>query len=147
MQPFADPAVAQVFSAYPEPLRAKLKKLREVIFATAKNTPGVGPLTETLKWGHPSYLTVETKSGSTIRIDAIHAKPGSYALYFHCQTTLVSDFRTQHGKTFRYEGNRALLFSVSEKIPEAELRDCIAQALTYHLKNKAPRTPLGLLIR
>jgi hypothetical protein len=64
-----DNAVEAVFSAYPRPVQAKLLALRRLIFNTAKATPGVGRLHETLKWGQPSYLTCETKSGSTIRID------------------------------------------------------------------------------
>jgi hypothetical protein len=147
MKPFADPKVSRVFSAYPAPVRKKLTKLRDLIFSTAKRTPGVGALEETLKWGQPSYLTTETKSGSTIRLDAIPAIPGSYALYVHCQTTLVETFKEKFGPTFHYEGNRALIFSASDKIPETKLRECIAMALTYHLKKKGERTPIGLLIR
>lgn len=147
MRSFADPAVARIFASYPAPVRAKLRKLRELIFSTAKRTPGVGALEETLKWGQPSYLTTETKSGSTIRLDAIKSTPGNYALYFHCQTTLVETFKEKFGPTFRYEGNRALIFSASDKMPETELRECIALALTYHSKKKGDRIPIGLLIR
>ena len=66
---FADPAVAAVFDAYPRPLRSKLLALRRLILDTARTTKGVGALQETLKWGQPSYLTPETKSGSTIRMN------------------------------------------------------------------------------
>lgn len=146
MKPFADPAVAKVFSGYAPSVRPKLLKLRELILSTAKRTPGVGALEETLKWGQPSYLTTETKSGSTIRLDAVLAQPGNYALYVHCQTTLVETFKEKFGSMFRYEGNRALIFSVADKIPEAALRECIALALTYHAKKKGSRIPIGLLI-
>src|SRR6266702_3123193 len=71
---FSDPAVDAVFNAYPKPIKARLLALRRLIFDTAKTTKGVGALLETLKWGQPSYLTAETKSGSTIRID--EAKSG-----------------------------------------------------------------------
>ena len=53
---------------------------------------GVGPLTETLKWGQPSYLTQESGSGSTVRIDRLKKGDG-YAIYFHCQSGLVDEFR------------------------------------------------------
>ena len=146
MKSFSNPAVARVFSDYQPAVRTKLLKLRELIFSTAKRTPGVGALGESLKWGQPSYLTAETKSGSTIRLDALRSKPGGYALYFHCQTDLVENFRQKFGSKFRYEGNRALLFSASDQLPEAELIECIAAALTYHLKKKGKRTPIGELI-
>lgn len=143
MKPFDHPSVAKVFEEYPEQIQRKLLKLRELIFNSANEKPEVGEIEETLKWGQPSYLTNETKSGSTIRIDAIPSSPGSYAMYFHCQTTLIEDFRNKHGSTFEYEGNRALIFNESEEIPEKELVHCILLAQTYHLKDKKIRTPIG----
>src|SRR5262245_1927273 len=78
-----------LFEAYPATVRARLLALRRLIFATAKATNGVGALEETLKWGQPSYLTVETGSGSTIRIDQMKPAADQVAIYFHCQTNLV----------------------------------------------------------
>ena len=146
MKSFANPSVAGVFANYPTDVRRKLSALRDLIFATAKRTPGVGAVEETLKWGQPSYLTTETKSGSTIRLDAIPGVPDCYAIYFHCQTTLVETFKEKFGTKFRYEGNRALIFATDDKVPETELGECIALALTYHLKKQGPRVPIGLLI-
>src|SRR5438445_2223082 len=88
---FADPAVEAVFRAYPDGVRKRLLALRRLIFDTAVATIGVGRIEETLKWGQPSYLTVNPRSGSTIRIDQV--PPGGYALYVHCQTNLVATFR------------------------------------------------------
>ena len=68
-RPFTDPHVETLFGGYPAPLRTGLMRLRELIFDVAAETDGVGELQETLKWGQPAYLTTETKSGSTIRID------------------------------------------------------------------------------
>lgn len=133
-------AVDAVFAAYPKPVKAKLLALRRLIFDTAKATKGVGALEETLKWGQPSYLTPETNSGSTIRIDQMKpAATGQYAVYFHCQTNLVETFRELYPE-LRYSGNRAILLDAGNKLPEAELRHCVALALTYHLgKRKAAR--------
>jgi Domain of unknown function (DU1801) len=136
----SDPAVDAVFDAYPKPIKAKLLALRRLIFDTAKTTEGVGALQETLKWGQPSYLTPETKSGSTIRIDQVKSAPGQYAVYFHCQTNLVETFRELYPKEFSYGGNRSILLNAKGEVPEAALRHCVALALTYHLtKRKAPR--------
>jgi hypothetical protein len=128
-------AVDAVFAAYPGPVKAKLLALRRLIFDTAKATKGVGALEETLKWGQPSYLTPESKSGSTIRIDKVKAEAGRYAVYFHCQTDLVETFRELY-PNLRYEGNRAILLDAGEKLPEAELRHCVGLALTYHLRKR-----------
>lgn len=138
MKAFLSPSVARVFGGYPTPVRRRLLELRELIFTVAAHTPEAGPLEETLKWGQPSYVTAETKSGSTIRLDAIRRQPGKYALYFHCQTTLVESFRRRFGAKFIYESNRALLFSAADPVPERELRQCIAAALTYHLMKGEP---------
>jgi hypothetical protein len=137
---FSDPAVDAAFNAYPRPLQAKLLALRRLIFDTARATAGVGALQETLKWGQPSYLTPETKSGSTIRIDQIKSAANQYAVYFHCQTDLVETFRALYPTEFSYGGNRCILLDAADKLPEPALRHCVALALTYHLnKRKAAR--------
>jgi hypothetical protein len=132
---FGNAAVDAVFNAYPKPVKAKLLALRKLIFDTAKATKGVGALEEALKWGQPSYLTPESKSGSTIRIDQVKAAPGQYAVYFHCQTDLVETFRERYPE-LSFSGNRAVLLDAKEKFPEAELRHCVALALTYHLRKR-----------
>jgi len=124
-----------VFSAYPRPVQAKLLALRRLIFNTAKATPGVGRLHETLKWGQPSYLTSETKSGSTIRIDQAKPAADQYAVYFHCQTNLVETFRELYPE-LNFGGNRGILLDVKDKLPEAALHHCVALALTYHLSKR-----------
>jgi hypothetical protein len=132
---FSDPAVDAVFGAYPKPLKAKLLVLRRLIFDTAAATNGVGALQETLKWGQPSYLTAESKSGSTIRIDRV--KSGDQvAMYFHCQTDLVATFRELYPNELTYAGNRAVIFNADDDIPEAALRHCVGLALTYHLRKR-----------
>ena len=130
--PSSASAVEAVFQTYPKPVKARLLALRRLIVDTAKTTKGVGALEETLKWGQPSYLTSETKSGSTIRIDQLKAEAGQYAVYFHCQTNLIETFRELYPE-LRYEGNRAILLAAEDKVPEAALRHCVALALTYHL--------------
>lgn len=137
---FADPAVAAVFGAYPEPLRARLLALRRLIFDTARTTGGVGALEEALKWGQPSYLTTETKSGSTIRIDRVKSAANRYAVFFHCQTDLVETFRELYPTELSYGGNRSILLNADDDIPEQALRHCVALALTYHRrKRKVPK--------
>ncbi len=115
-------------------MRTELLALRRLILDTAAETEGVGGIEETLKWGQPSYLTAETRSGSTIRIAPTSPKSAhDYAMYFICHTDLVQDFQAQFRGVFCYDRNRALLFSVGQTIPEQELRECIRMALTYHL--------------
>lgn len=132
MQPFQSPAVKEVFDSYPAPIRTKLLALRQLIFDTAARAAGVGELEETLKWGEPAYLTSQSKSGSTVRIAYSPKRPLQYAMYFNCQTNLVETFRSIFPNDFQFEGNRALVFELSQKPPKKEMAWCIAAALTYH---------------
>lgn len=125
-----------VIDAYPKRVQTKLKAIRKLIFETARKTGGVGPVEEALKWGQPSYLTPATKSGSTIRIDKAKGRDDAVAVFFHCQTSLVSTFRQLYPDTFTYEGNRALIMDASKALPKTELAHCLALALTYHLRKK-----------
>lgn len=135
-----NPAVDAVFKIYPKAVKTKLLALRKLILDTAKNTEGVGAMEETLKWGQPSYLTTQTKSGSTIRIDQIKSEPDRVALFFHCQTDLVATFRELYPDEMTYVGNRSIVFRTTDAIPELPLRHRIGLALTYHLnKRKASR--------
>lgn len=131
-QPFGDPDVKAVFDAYPARLRTQLLKLRQLIFVTAADTDDVGELVETLKWGQPAYLTERPRTGTTIRIGAVKGQANNYAMYFHCQTMLVPTFRELYSDSFIFQGKRALLFSLNDKIPQDALKHCIALALTYH---------------
>lgn len=127
---FDDPQVAMTFARYGEMVRDRLLYLRRLIYDVAHSTPGVGAVTETLKWGQPAYLTEESKSGTTIRISPTRSGD-HYALYVHCQTNLIATFRTLYPE-LTYEGNRAVVFNVEDALPTAALRSCIALALTYH---------------
>jgi len=136
MKRFCDPRVAAAFKAYAPDVRDRLLALRETIFDVAATTDGVGVLTETLKWGQPSYLTEETGSGTTVHIDQLKGDSGGYAIYFHCQSRLVGQFRDLYPETFSYGGERAILFEPKARVPARELRHCIALALTHHLRKK-----------
>lgn len=136
MRPFNEKIVAEVFDSYPKQTRERLYKLRELIFDVAAKTERVGEIQETLKWNQPSYLTTETKSGTTIRIDKVKSGKADYALYVHCQTSLIDSFRLAFGDIFRYEGTRAILFVNETNPPEDALRECIKMALTYHLDRR-----------
>lgn len=128
--------VAAVFDGYPKEIKPKLMFLRQLIFDVASRTNGVGELEETLKWGQPSYLTTQTKSGSLVRIDQIKSQEGKYAMFFHCQTTLVDSFKEMYRGQFEFGGNRSIIFDLKDKVPVKELSHCISMALTYHLNKK-----------
>lgn len=116
-QPFSDPAAAAHFAAYPSAVRRRMLTLRQLVFDTAARLSQVGGLQETLKWGQPAYVTAQTKSGSTLRMDWSSKQPGRYALYVHCQTDLVERFRRMFPNDFVFEGNRALVLHLPARCP------------------------------
>lgn len=109
--------------------------LRQLVLQTAKETAEVEELEETLKWGEPSYVT---KIGSTLRMDWKSKTPDQYAMYFQCTSRLVDTFKGLFKNTFEFEGKRAIIFQLDDKIPEEELKYCIKAALTYHKVKHLP---------
>ena len=118
-----------VINAYPKHVSDKLLFLRQLILDSANEVESLNTLEETLKWREPSYIA---KKGSTIRIDWKPKKPEQYAIYFKCTSKLVETFRAVYGDLFKYENNRAILFSFDDKVPENPLKNCIKAALQYH---------------
>ena len=130
-----NPAVELVFKNYPVLVRDKILNLRRLIIESAKEIDEIANLSETLKWGEPSYLV---KGGSTIRMDWKHSNPEHYAMYFHCKSKLIDTFRELYRDKFVFEGNRAILFHEHDEIPVDELKHCISLALTYHSRKNLP---------
>ena len=124
-----DPKVEKTFANYPVSVRRKMQKLRELVIETARETEGISRLEETLKWGEPSFIT---KNGSTLRIDWKEKTPEQIAMYFQCTSRLVDTFRLVFDHKFQYEGKRAILFPLDQKIPIEELKACIKASLIYH---------------
>ncbi|MBZ0111495.1 MAG: DUF1801 domain-containing protein [Thermoanaerobaculia bacterium] len=131
--PPAPAEIEEVFAALPALAREKLLQVRSLIFDTAAKTPGVGRIEEALRWGEPSYLTTESRSGTTIRLHWKPRRPDCGAMYVHCQTDLLEQYRVLGHPDLELEGKRAVLFDLNKDVPVDALRDCISLALTYHL--------------
>ena len=131
----ADPAVRAAFDAFPDDIRTSLLRLRQLIMEQAEAEPRVGDLQETLKWGQPSWLPARPRIGTTIRLGTDRA--GEHvALFFHCQTSVIRDFRAGPGHELGFDGNRAILLDRHAPLPLDLLRLPIRHALTYHLKSE-----------
>lgn len=122
-----DLSVKQKFESYPENIADLLSNIRDLIYRVAKQDEIID-LTETLKWGEPSYIS---KIGSTIRFDWKPKYPDQYCIYFNCKTSLIETFKEVYGDTFMYEGNRAINFKCNQDLPTIELSHCISMALRY----------------
>ncbi len=122
-----DLGVKQKFEKYPDDIAIRLNGIRDLIFEVAKEY-GLDNLTETLKWGEPTYISI---GGSAIRFDWKPKYPEQYSIYFNCKTTLVETFKEVYGDTFIYENNRAIVFQLDQSIPFKELAHCISMSLRY----------------
>jgi hypothetical protein len=129
MKLIEDPKVKPVFDSYPKIAREKLLHLRKLVLEAASEIDDLETLEETLKWGEPSYLT---KYGSTVRMDWKAKDPEQFAIYFKCTSKLVPTFKKVYGNSFNFEGDRAIVFKLTDEIPDTELKQCISMALRYH---------------
>lgn len=86
-------------------VRHKLEEVRQLVLQAARETKGVGEVLEALRWGQFSFLTFESGSGSTIRIDG-RKDSDKLAIYFHCQSGLISHFKQLYPDTFVFEAER-----------------------------------------
>lgn len=127
---FSNQNVADVFTNYEEPFKSSLLEIRELIFQVANKLDEVGEITESLKWGQPTYSTLNTKSGTPIRIDKFDNK--HIGIFFHCQTTLIEQFREIFAQKLKFSKNRAILLDPTKPLPLSELEFCISSALVYH---------------
>ena len=128
-------AIARAFDAFPAAPRRKLLQVRRLIYTSAAANSEIGSITETLKWGQPSYVPSTPKQGTAVRLGWSEKTPEAISLFVHCQTTLVDTYRTLVGDELSFEGNRAIVVPITPALPKAALKLCIEAAFTYH-KNK-----------
>ncbi len=133
---FDNPEIKAVYHRFPKPMQRKMFELRDIIFEVAKNNPKIGKITESLKWGEPTYETIKTKSGSPLKIIYKTAMDANFSLAVMSSTNLIETFKEIYPKTFYFNGTREVIINSNKKIPRNEIYKCIELALTYNLKNK-----------
>jgi hypothetical protein len=111
-------------------------RMRELVFDVGDETEGVGELVETVKWRQPAYLPSRPRIGSTVRLGALRNTEYHYAVFVHCQTTLIEEFQTYYSDQFDFDGERAIRFSRGTPVNVDALKHCVALALTYHLRSR-----------
>ena len=132
-----------LFNNYPDSVRKKILNSRRLIIEAANDIEEITNLEEILKWGEPSYLV---RKGSTIRIDWKKNKPDQHTIYFKCTSKLASTFKMLYGDVFEFEGNRAIIFQMKDKLPKVELKNCITAGLMYHRVKQWPMLGLGSIV-
>jgi hypothetical protein len=111
--------------------RDRLMAIRDLILAAAK-AEEIGLLEETLKWGEPAYLPKRPRIGTTLRLGWSDGPKARVTLFVPCQTRLIDLYRARFPDGFAYEGARAVHISMATPLPEAEVQQMAAMALTYH---------------
>ena len=129
-----DESISQTLNSFPVELRNRLIEFRQLIVDVADEIEVVG-FEECLKWGQISYMS---KSGSTMRMGSIGSDNKNFALFFHCQTKLIDTFREVYGDQLKFEGNRAITFTVDQELPVEVLKNCIATGFKYHQLKHLP---------
>ena len=135
MKSFSDASVEAAYLSLPHAHQVAALQLREWIHEVASELDATGGLEEALKWGQPGYLPIKPRVGSTVRVwrhDDQHV-----GLYFNCQSMLVENFRALFADDLLYSKNRAVLFDVSQPLPEALAKQCMHMALYYHRDNRS----------
>jgi len=127
--------VAHVIGSYPKDAQEKALALKAMILDVVAHDIRIGPLTETLKWNEPAYLTEATKSGTTVRYAWKAKAPDEIGVFFSCKTTLVSTFEDLFGDQLKLDGNRAIWLPLNTPLSEEILKLCFQSALTYKLKD------------
>lgn len=127
--------VGAAFADVPAEHRPGLLELRDLILDVAEEV-GAAPVQEVLRWGQPSYVSARPRESTTVRLGS--SNDGEhFALYFHCQSSVLRDFQGMFPTDFRYDGNRAILFRPGEDLQKDKLRLCIGDALSYRAKKPA----------
>ena len=126
------PEVAGAFDTLPVGIRSRLLEVRDLVFKVAESSASIGPLTETLKWGQPSYLTNATRAGTTLRLWRRSATSPDAALFVPCQTRVIDACRERFTE-LAFDGNRAIALPDSRPVEDEVLASCIRLALTYNL--------------
>lgn len=129
-----DKAIKDRFDEYPEHARVRLEELRHFVLSVASELE-LGDIEESVKWGEPSY---SAKTGSPLRMDWKLKSPNQYYLFFNCQTKLIDTFRELYGDVLEFQGNRAIVLSLSAPLPTTPLKHCLELALTYHQRKHLP---------
>lgn len=130
-----DEQVRKAYDRFDALVAKRLLEIRLLIFELAELDDQIGVITETLKWGEPSYLTEQSKSGTTIRLSKVKDEANYCGIYVHCQTRLISEFRDSFADALEFSGNRAVLIDVNKPLEETPVKMFLQKALTYHLKS------------
>lgn len=127
-----DPFAATI-APWPAHIRAQFHEIRALILAAAEDA-GVGPLSESLKWGQPAWRPKRAHQGSTLRLMWQENAPEPLALFVNCKTSLAATMENIYPTEFIYENNRALRFPAGHPLPVQAIDHLARLTFAYHRK-------------
>jgi hypothetical protein len=113
------------FESYPEDAKIYAKSIRSLIYDVAKDE-GISHIDGALKWGEPSF---KAPNGSPIRMDWKSKTPDNFYIFFNCKSILIETFRVVYNSELTFEGSRAIILKLKDKVPEDILKHCFSMAL------------------
>lgn len=132
---FENIEIKKTYYRFPKEMRKKMLEVRDIIFEVGKNNDKIGKITETLKWGEPTYQANNSKDGSPIKITHKKSINNNFSIYIISSTNLIDMFKELYPKTFYFNGNREIIINTDRKIPRKEISHCIELALRYKFKD------------
>ena len=112
-------AVSAAIAGYPAAATCAVSRHPgKLIFATAaERSRDIGAVTETLKWGEPSYAPDKPRTGTALRVAWKDKHPGQISLFVNCQTSLIERWREPFGDDLTFVGNREIALPLERPLP------------------------------
>lgn len=133
--PFKNQNIKAIYDGFSPDVKKATLLVRDWVFEIAAIDKEIGEIAEDLKWNEPAYLTNQTNSGTTLRINQKKNAPNTFAIYVNCKTDLIENFKSIF-PNLKYEGTRAIVFDASSPLPENEVKTIISMVLRYKLRGK-----------
>ncbi|MCR8826503.1 hypothetical protein [Pseudosulfitobacter koreensis] len=124
----------QITGRWPDAARARFDALRAIILAAARDA-GVGPLTESLKWGQPAWRPARPRTGSTLRLNWSSEAPDRLCVFVDCKTDLAQRMRDLY-PDIAGDGRRVLHLGLDAAADTDAIAHLAAMTFTYHRQSR-----------
>jgi hypothetical protein len=131
---FENPEIKKVYERFPKEMKTKVLEVREIIFEVGKNNEKITKITETLKWGEPTYQRDRSKYGSPIKINYKKTMENHFSISVISSTNLIQKIKELYPKAFEFNGDREIIINANKKLPKNEIYKFIELALTHKFK-------------
>jgi hypothetical protein len=131
---FENLEIKKVYDRFPKEMKTKILEVREIIFEVGKNNNKINKITETLKWGEPTYQRDRSKDGSPIKINHKKTMENYFSISVISSTNLINKIKELYPKAFQFNGDREIIINANKKLPKTEIYHFIELALMYKFK-------------